>query len=269
MIYLMMAGQMLFVVAACLIISLSKAQNCSLADGIAYAFSLPNGLSCVLSFYGIDTTNATLGGMKALDKVCIAGCAGEVSEWLSSEVCNDTIQGTGLQLFCQPADNGLISRCRYALDLVDKTLFNSNDIRECDTVFNGTCPRMCDNGLKRLSEEIGCCYANIYNNTEVLNGLEENGDITGMEREFFTVLSNSLLWDACMVQIPETCTSMPFPVSVIDTVTDATTISYGSTTTDGSPTTDGSLMATGAAVRVYCQFTLATILVLSLPTTIF
>lgn len=226
-----MAGQLLLsVVAAYVVVSLSAAQNCNETAKTQFVMDL-GSLVCGLSFQTVNNTPNTLSGMMALDRICVQSCAGAVAGWLNSPVCNDTKEAAGLTFWCQPADNGNAPRCRFVLE--NTTLFTNQHIMQCGAIFTGICPGTCSQGLRGLSEEAGCCYQNIYNNTAALDGLRAAGTLTANERLFFDALSNPFLWDACMVSIPEACTSVPFPVEVLQTVTAAPTMS---TTTDGAVT---------------------------------
>ena len=194
----------LLVVTAYTVISLCIAQNCSENQQIQYVLSLPNGISCGTGFQTVNNTLDTAVRKEALDTICVATCAGAVANWLFSE-CNDASRAAGLTLWCQPADNGRISRCIYALDRINKTLLSNQDILNCSSFTGSGCPENCDMGLQRLSDEIGCCFTNIYGNADFRNGLEE------MDKMFFGLLSNQVLWNSCKIDYPKPCTSEPFP----------------------------------------------------------
>ena len=187
--------------------------TCTMNEQFQFVASLPDGLQCGL---GIQQANATLSGevagMRALDTICTDACAGAVSRWLSDPTgCNDSVSGGGLAIWCQPADNGNISRCRYAFDRINPTIFNNPNILACinDTVTNN-CSAKCLAGLTAMASEIGCCFQLIYNNTMVLDGLQMAMIFPPESSILFSALRSSALWDTCNVAIPAACTSPTF-----------------------------------------------------------
>ena len=233
----------LLVVAAYTVISLCIAQKCSESQQVQYVFSLPNGLSCGTGLKTVNDTLDTALRNKALDTICVATCAGAIAKWLSSE-CNDTSKAAGLTFWCQPADNGRISRCIYALDRINETLLRNQDIMNC-TSFNGSaCPENCNTGLQRLSDEIGCCFTNIYGNADFRNSLET------MDNIFFTLLSNQVLWNSCNIDYPKPCTSEPFPGM-------------------SEPFTGMSTPSPGGSIQAYFSFSLGITIALCVLTIIF
>ena len=216
-----MAFQILYLVAACVCITQVVAielPTCPETNLTNFAVTLGTNLDCALAFRMANDTPTTDDGMNALDKICIAGCAGAIVQFLTVN-CTDPLQAAGLTFWCQPADFGEIRRCRSALDIREEGLFTSMDIIACGS-FNETCPANCEEGLEKLSEEIGCCFQNIYNSSaEVLSGLVSSQIITPVESTLIAVLSNSALWDACGVDIPQSCTSPIFPEEILITTT--------------------------------------------------
>ena len=194
----------LLVVTAYTVISLCIAEKCSNSQGRQYVSSLPNGLSCGIGLQAVNSTQDTAVREEALDIICVATCAGAIAKWLSSE-CNDETSAAGLTFWCQPADNGRISRCIYALDRINEIFLTNQDILNCTSFNESGCPDNCDKGLQRLSDEIGCCFTNIYGNADFRNGLETRDNM------YFTLLSNQVLWNSCKIDYPKPCTSEPFP----------------------------------------------------------
>ena len=194
----------LLVVTAYTVISLCIAQKCSDSQQKQYVLSLPNGFNCGIGFQTVNTTLDNAVRKEALDIICVATCAGAIAKWLSSE-CNDTSKAAGLTFWCQPADNGRISRCIYALDRINETISSDQDIINCSFFNESGCPDNCNKGLQRLSDEMGCCFTNIYGNADFRNGLEARDNM------FFTLLSNQVLWNSCNIDYPKPCTSEPFP----------------------------------------------------------
>ena len=208
-------------------IQTSNAQ-CSETQQLVFVAGLPNGLQCGLGRLAANSTPTVEG----LNSVCTVNCAGAVSAWLAGPTCNDTFTAAGLAAWCQPADGGRISRCRF----INDTLF-SGPIGQCAwfNSSNPVCPGTCATGLRNLAEEIGCCYQLIYNDTLGLDGLYQAGEITTMERGFLELLRQTALWDICDVQIAEQCTSPMFSMATI--TTDA--ITTDAITTDAITTASG------------------------------
>ena len=190
---------------------------------ISFVLGLVNGISCGLNFQTANNTPSTEAGMQALDAICTAECAGAVAGYVAGPPCNDPLEAAGLLVWCCPADNGAISRCRYALpDLLDPTI--QVNLGACAAfALNPTmCPDNCADALSALSDEIGCCYQKVFNMTEEeIVAQEAAGTITAEQAASVRLLSTDALWTTCNVPSPGDCTGDPFPGTV--TVTTVTT----------------------------------------------
>jgi hypothetical protein len=145
-----------------------------------------------------------------LDNVCIDSCGGRFADFLASEDCNDTLGAITLEVFCTPT-NGAAAigpYCRFASGDLDQTIFNA--ILACDS--NTTCAVGCRDALIELKSRIGCCYQNLYNNTEYLTELLNTPFFSQFIFDRLQLLNDPLgnPWDACNINAPQECTAEPF-----------------------------------------------------------
>lgn len=182
---------------------------CTEEQQIAFVSGIPNGLTCGLAIRAANETPTGTAGMQSLDTICTESCAGAVAQWLANPMtCDDKNAVASLSFWCQPADGGKISRCRYAFDQIDPAVFNNVNIKNCSLFGStGNCSSACSDGLQAMASEIGCCYQLIYNNSMLLDSQEQTMMITAQQRMFFALLSNSDLWASCNVDIPGACIS--------------------------------------------------------------
>ncbi len=238
--------QLILSILAALCLATVRGQNpCDRAAQTSFVLGLNGGLTCGLNFQAAEATPTTPEEEMALDNalngICTAECAGAVASWFLGSPCSDTDVNSTLenysaalflQLWCQPADNAAISRCRFALDAIDVSVINNTDIESCAAFATmQVCLPTCTSGLQRLSSELGCCYQGIYNNSQVLGALSAMMSITQEQAMFFTLLGNSNLWAACGVDIIDECTSDPFPETPTTAADDDTTTASASTLT--------------------------------------
>ena len=186
------------------------------------AFVVGLGLDCALGFQAANNTPTTEAGMEAFDTICTAECAGATAAYLAAPPCNNSVEAFGLGLWCYPADNARIPRCRYALDDLLNATIQSN-LQTC-VPFGGNptmCPDGCAAALTALSAEIGCCFQLVYNLTadQIMEGMA-TGVITADEAQFLQLISTDALWGTCMVDIPADCTGNPFPVTATEPPTE-------------------------------------------------
>ena len=121
----------------------TSSSQCTEYQQFAFLAALPNGLQCGLGLQAANST-PTRGG---LDLICTESCAGAVSAWLAGPTCNDTFSSAVLETWCQPADGGRISRCRF----IDEKLFLNANITQCIAfaTTNPACPgSMCASDCK-------------------------------------------------------------------------------------------------------------------------
>ena len=186
------------------------------------SFVVGLGLECALGFQAANNTPTTEAGMEAFNTICTAECAGATAAYLAAPPCNNSVEAFGLSLWCYPADNARIPRCRYALDdLLDATI--QSNLAACAPF--GVNPTMCPDGcaaaLTALSAEIGCCFQLVYNLTadQIMEGMA-TGVITEDDALFLQLISTDALWGTCMVDIPADCTGNPFPVTATEPPTE-------------------------------------------------
>ena len=191
--------------------------ECPLEVQIAFTRTLPNARVCAPSIGAVFTpvNVAELSMLKPaiiedLDNVCTDSCGGKFVEFLASESCNDTLGAITLEVFCT-ATNGAAAigpYCRFASGDVDQTIFNA--LVACDS--NTTCAAGCRNALIELKSRIGCCYQNLYNNTEYLMELLNTPFLSQFAFDRLQLLNDPLSnpWDACNIMAPQECTAEPF-----------------------------------------------------------
>ena len=194
-----------------------ESPECPLETQISFSLTLPNARVCAPSIGAVLTPlNVTLTSerrsamIEDLDNVCIDSCGGMFADFLASENCNDTLGAITLEVFCTPTNGGAAigPYCRFASGDLDQTIFNA--ILACD---NGTtCASGCRNALIELKSRIGCCYQNLYNNTEYLTELLNTQFLPQFAFDRLQLLNDPLgnPWDACNVNAPQECTAEPF-----------------------------------------------------------
>ena len=191
--------------------------TCPLEDQIAFTQTLSNARVCAPSIGAVLTpvrgtlTNSLRSALIGnLDNICIDSCGGQFVDYLASESCNDTFGALTLELFCT-ATNGAAAigpYCRFASGDLDRTIFNA--LLACSNTT--TCVPGCRNALLELKSRIGCCYQNLYNNTEYLTGLLMFRFLPQFAFDRLQLLNNPLsnAWDICNVMAPQECTAEPF-----------------------------------------------------------
>lgn len=171
-----------------------------------------NDVQCGLGFLAANNTPTGTAGLAALDTICTANCAGAVSNYVLGPPCNSPLQSGALRFWCLPVENANITRCRFALDLIDPTIFNNTDVISClwamPEAMPPSCPSTCAAGLSRIAQGIGCCFQSIWNNTMYIQALNFGQE----ELAFYTTLQDPDVWKACNVSIPGQCAD-PFMVS--------------------------------------------------------
>ena len=193
-------------------------EGCPIQEQIAFTSTLPNASVCGPSLGFVLTRimitgerfNNTPALIRDLDNVCIENCGGDFTDFLRSERCNDTLGALTLELACTltngTADVG--PYCRLAFGDINQTIFTA--LVACDN--STTCESGCREALIQLKSQIGCCYQNLYNNTEYLMQLLEVGLFNQFVVDRLMELSNpeGNPWDLCGVTSPMKCTGEPF-----------------------------------------------------------
>ena len=192
-------------------------EECPLEVQIAFAQTLPNARVCSPSLgavltpvNGPVTSELRSAIIEDLDSVCIDSCGGAFTDFLASESCNDTFGAITLEVFCTPT-NGAAAigpYCRFASGDLDQTIFDA--LLACDN--STACAIECRDALIELKSRIGCCYQNLYNNTEYLTEIFNAQFLSPFAFDRLQLLNNPLgnPWDACNVMPPQECTDEPF-----------------------------------------------------------
>lgn len=210
-----------------LFVAAVQGQNPCDEAGVMSYVSMNLDIACSLSLFSSRPTPTTPAQMAALDASCSTTCAGALANYFRGPPCSTTgnvnytatnaLGATIFELFCQPVQGADITRCRYALDAIDPTIFNNTNLQACGGFLQlGTCPPGCADGLRGISQGIGCCYQSIYNDSNILEALSmadpDQLDVMFDERAlgFFELLRNPAIWTACGVGLIDECTEPPF-----------------------------------------------------------
>ena len=213
----MAVNVLLFIAAVVTLGASQEPEECPLDVQIAFTQMLPNARVCapsigrVLTPVNVTVTDALRSAMiNDLDNVCIESCGGNFADFLSSKSCNDSFGALTLEVFCT-ATNGdatIGPYCRFASGDFDQTIFSV--LMVC---YNSTiCVPGCRDALIELKSRIGCCYQNLYNNTEYLMELANAQFLPLFAFDELQLLNDPLgnPWDACNVRAPQECIAEPF-----------------------------------------------------------
>jgi hypothetical protein len=197
-------------------------------------------------FYGLLSTASE----EKLDIVC--------QECPENETCNDPLSAKLRILSCMHTDrDGKLGKsCSHCLreKLKNNTVFA--DLRA--TCFGGenaianisNCPIGCQEALKELKAQLGCCYQSIFNETTLLDAFLYKEHITPSKREFFEKLSMPELWEICDVSLQTRCTEDSISTAAMalqHTTVVATAEVHHHTTVVASNTGSSSLSSSKAA----------------------
>ena len=183
-------------------------QSCPTQEQLAFTSKLPNATVCGPSIKNVlcrvTDFNTTV---RDLHNVCNENCGGNFSDFLRSESSKDTLGALTLKLSCTMTDGTaeVGPYCRFALRDTYYTIFSV--LSTCDT--NTTCEPGCREALVQLKSQIGCCYQNLYNNTEYLSG---HGYVSRNTFDQAMKLNSPQgnAWDLCGVTSPKKCAGEPF-----------------------------------------------------------
>ena len=144
-----------------------------------------------------------------IDEACTSACGGAIERFERTR-CAAPLSGRILRELCRPTEAMLGDRCYFTIgeDLRDAQFFT--DVGACLVFDTDDCPAGCANALTELSNRLGCCYQNFYNDTRVLDYLAVNGTITTDERFFFGAVAIPSLWERCDVPLVDRCTMSAF-----------------------------------------------------------
>lgn len=211
------------------------APKCTLTDQITFASTLPNAAVCGPSIATVFSypQNVSTALSLALKNTCTKDCGGVYANYLEN-VCDMTLAAESLRIYCTPT-NGTAAiggdYCRYAvLDILGSSTFDDIHAACHNLSTLAPCSEKCKSALLNLKTQVGCCYQNIYNNTDYYTELMYAGFITPHEfTEFFNANIPAVNgWTLCDIEPPQMCAPPPFkpPVTPNCTQTDINKFLY-------------------------------------------
>ena len=149
------------------------------------------------------------------DLACTAACMGRYVDWLLTE-CNDTNSATLAVTACLKSTNlrtREVTRCRYFFpDVAYQLVFA--DTSQCAALFpsdNTRCGLACSEHLNTLIDTLGCCFQAIYNSSNVIASLSQEGFLAQTQQSVLSLFRMSELLDACRDgMVPDACSGEPF-----------------------------------------------------------
>lgn len=147
---------------------------------------------------------------EALEDICRPDCAGKVATDYLSDTCQDIFSAEMTPIYCYRTEGRLGGRCFFSMgaSFINDGIFY--DAGSTCLQSGTTCPDGCASGLRKIKDQLGCCYQTIYNDTAHLDGLFITREITIEEHSLFRALSSWELWDRCGVAIQPRCTGDPY-----------------------------------------------------------
>ena len=184
--------------------------QCTTDDLINFLPSLPNPAVCGPSIANVLTLSAANDSTElanALDIVCNTDCGEAYSEFLKS-TCKDQFQAETLRIWCIRT-NGNANAGPYCRFASEASLFN--ELSSCGGSSSSSCSPSCRSALLQFTDEIGCCYQDLINNTFYYQQQVLNEVITTSEFTTFTEINNPLSnpWRLCDVPVPSRCPNIP------------------------------------------------------------
>ena len=203
------AAILLLSVAVATVNCQSNAGKCSEQEIINY---IVNNLdsTCASSLETAFTALASPQRDTRLQAVCTSACAGKLANWYKRE-CEATYNASTIYYLCLGTSNtaSLGDYCAYAVP----PLFNSDAeylILFASCANQGQCTDQCANTLQSFANRLGCCYQDIYNNTEYLLEAMKAGEVTAEDLAAVKSLGGSPVWADCGVTPPSDCTDVSF-----------------------------------------------------------
>ena len=186
--------------------------QCTTDDLINFLPSLPNPAVCGPSIANVLTLSAVNDSTElanALDIVCNTDCGEVYSEFLKT-TCNDQFQAETLRILCVRT-NGNANAGPYCRFAVEASLFN--ELSTCDGSSTSSCSPSCRSALLQFTDEIGCCYQDLFNNSFYYQQQVLNEVITTSEFTTFTEINDPLSspWAVCDVSVPRKCPNIQPP----------------------------------------------------------
>lgn len=156
---------------------------------------------------------------EAVEELCQENCGGEIAMFLS-ETCRDPFTAMSIELSCLSTDGEIGDQCFFALAPgIRNTPFFADAEGTCfgepSADITQSCPSGCQASLLEITNQLGCCYRSIYNDTDTLDLLFIDGQITFDDRAFFNLLGTQALWDACAVPLQMPCGALELAASTI------------------------------------------------------
>ena len=190
---------------------------CQTNDRFPFLQSLPNGIQCILGLGAITNPFSTPAQVaEGLVNYCTDDCGGIFSKYLELP-CNAPLAAELVRLTCT-ATNGSATAgnvCHYASPTANGSPQVLAEISSCDNVTSdSSCTTGCRQMLTNLKAEIGCCFQNVYNNTQY--DLREIRDFTQFltqnQLDSLEKLTNpdSNPWKICEIEPPQMCSGPLF-----------------------------------------------------------
>ena len=152
---------------------------------------------------------------EAFDAFCTEECGGVIST-LQEGTCLSPFGAQRTLALCYSAagTSALGPRCGFSIGEHVEAIFEGVggacffDYMDPDA----QCPSSCMTQLQNVHTQFGCCFQEIYNNTNLVDLFILEGVIRYNEREFFMALGDDALWDKCGVETIDSCVGDPLAV---------------------------------------------------------
>ena len=193
----------------------SRIPRCTSQEVNTYIAALPNSTACNMSFNNFfNAGNLTEDEYSTtVQTLCSVDCGQSIVE-LSVTNCRNLEVEAALRLFCLPRETG-DNRCgRFFPNRLHDGESLVTALATClafDASTSSICPAGCASALMAGVNRLGCCYQNIYNNTDVFDTLVQEGMLTAVETPILQAVRQPALWEACNVSLTTSCTGEPFP----------------------------------------------------------
>lgn len=184
----------------------SRIAGCTSQAVQTYIAALPNAEACDMAFNNVITPDNLTASLQTF---CSVDCGGSIVE-LTVTNCRNLELSALLHLFCLPRETGGDYYCRSVFpDLLDNGDSLITDLTSCSNFSE--CPAQCTNALMMVVNRLGCCYQNIYNNTDLIDEFVREQLLSAEEGQILRVIAEDSLWEACNVNLTTPCTGDPFP----------------------------------------------------------
>lgn len=208
----------MLVVLLLISISLNGAYSkCSLARKVVYVQN-NFGSECQIAVLSIIQPDLPLDNIN-FNSACTSGCLGKYTIWLETE-CDDRSGAMLTRMSClknniiETSGNNIITRCRFSFpDVANDVIFTST--QQCGAILQQppvTCPRDCREPINSLIDNFGCCFLSLYNSSESVSSLLEEGFLDENRATVLNLFQMSGILETCRQEaIPPACDNEPFP----------------------------------------------------------